>query len=104
MWESVHKKAQELLSSMGTPPLSEVGFDQPGERELENLPFHEEVQTRASVRSKHTLHTMPSYLGEYEGHSTVLRIPSTRREPPKERDMGGTYMPYYPHLLHVPYP
>ena len=32
---------------------------------------------------------MPSYLGEYEGHSTVVKIPSTRRELPKERERGN---------------
>ena len=79
MWESVHTKVQELLSSMGTPPLSEVDFGHPWEKGLENLSFQEDIKTRASARSKHTLHTMPSYLGEYEGHSIVVKIPSTRR-------------------------
>ena len=91
MWESVHKKVEELLFSMGTPPLSEVDFGHHEENHLENLSFHKKVQTRSSTRSKHTLHTMPSYLGEYEGNSRIVKIPSTRRELPKERDMGNLH-------------
>ena len=34
---------------------------------------------------------MPSYLGEYEGHSTILKIPATRREPPRERERGNLH-------------
>lgn len=93
LWESVHDKVQELLSSINTPPPSKIHFNQPLEKGFENLPFHEKVPTRASTRSKHTLYTMSSYLGENKGHSTVLKIPSTRIELPKEWGMGNLLYP-----------
>ena len=40
----------------------------------------------ASQPSKLTLRTMPSYLGAYEAHSQIMRVPSMRKMLPKEKD------------------
>ncbi|MCO5584477.1 hypothetical protein L7F22_038405 [Adiantum nelumboides] len=88
MWVAVHEQLNENVSSHALPPLTEVDFTHKGKEVLENLPLQDDSQTITSPRSKYTMKTLPSYLGEYQHCSQTLRVSSLPQVLSKERDIG----------------
>ena len=79
MWTAVQRKVNEQDDSPKSPPFSIVDFTSRRATDEDNLSLFEELQTAESARSKHTLKTMPSYLGESERHYQTIQVPSLRK-------------------------
>ena len=50
------------------------------------MPYWDDQASEDSFPSKQTLRTMPSYLGDYEPKSVVLKVPSVWNNKKKEHD------------------
>lgn len=75
MWEAIRRNVDEARSAE-SPPFLLVDF---AERKSIAEPAIQRKENEGSVNSfpsKHTLLTMPSYLGDYEAKLVVVKVPS----------------------------
>ena len=80
----------EALSSH-TPPCSVVDFTGRPPIEAEAMPYWDDQGSEDSFPSKQTLHTMPSYLGDYEPKSVVMKVPSVWNNKKKEHNTANLH-------------
>ena len=85
MWEAVRQKAEDASSSK-TPPFSIVDFSGKEHVDPMVMPSEGDLDSESSFPSKQTLKTLPSYLGEYEPKSVILKVPSMWNAKQKEVD------------------
>ena len=91
MWDAVKQKIHEEALSSQTPPFSIVDFTGRPTVEVEAMPYWDDQGSEDLFLSKHTLQTMPSYLGEYEPKSVVMRVPSVWNNKKKEHDNANLH-------------
>ena len=90
MWEAVRQKADDASSSK-TPPFSIVDFS--GKEQMDHLvlPNEGDQDSESSFPSKHTMRTLPSYLGDHEPKSVILKVPSMWNAKRKEVDTANLH-------------
>ena len=90
MWEAVRQKAEDASSSK-TPPFSIVDFSGKEQIDPRVMPNKGDLDSESSFPSKQTLRTLPSYLGEYEPRSVILKVPSMWNAKRKEVDTANLH-------------
>ena len=90
MWEAVRQKAEDASSSK-TPPFSIVDFSGKEQIDPGIMPNEGDLDSESSFPSKQTLRTLPSYLGEYEPKSVILKVPSIWSAERKEVDTANLH-------------
>ena len=91
MWDAVKQKIHEEALSSQTPPFSIVDFTGRPIVEVETMPYWDDQGFEDLFLSKHTLQTMPSYLGEYKPKSIVMRVPSMWNNKKKEHEIANLH-------------
>ena len=74
-----------------SPPFSLVDFAEKKSIAEPAIQSEENDGSVDSFPSKHTLLTMPSYLGDYEARSMVVKVPSMWKSNQNERDMANLH-------------
>ena len=91
MWDAVQQRIVEESPSLKSPPFSIVDFTGRQSIEVDAMPYNEDEGSEESFPSKQTLRTMPSYIGEYEARSVVVKVPSIWKSLKHERDTANIH-------------
>ena len=91
MWDAVQQRIDEESPSLKSPPFSIVDFTGRQSIEVDAMPYNEDEGSEESFPSKQTLRTMPSYIGEYEARSVVVKVPSIWKSLKHERDTANLH-------------
>lgn len=90
MWEAVRRIADEEISTK-SPPFSMIDFTGKVPREDEVPHYLDDNSSVNSVRSKHTMKTLPSYMGEYKPKSIILKAPAMWKSTGNVRDTANLH-------------